>query len=74
MCACRQRHVEPVVDEHPRARAAHRFDAGLDQTHQRAAVEIALPNLNELHAGGRRRAHAAHDRVFPGMTRTGGDP
>jgi hypothetical protein len=42
--ACRQRHVEPVVDEDAGPRAADGFDAARHQPQERPAVEVALAN------------------------------
>src|SRR5262245_7095171 len=65
MCTCRERHVESIVDQHARARAVNGVDAGRYQTRQRAALEIALTNLNEVDPVQRRGAHATDQRVFP---------
>lgn len=63
--ARRDCHVESVVHEHPRVRAANRVDTRAYQTRQRPAVQIALTNLNEVYPLDRRGTHPADQRLFP---------
>src|SRR2546425_6864427 len=63
--ARRERHVETIVDENPGPRAAHRLDARGDEACQRAAVEIALTNLNQVNACVRRSPHAFDEGGLP---------
>src|SRR6266850_178242 len=68
--ARRKRHVETIVDEDSGPRAAHSLDARGDETCQRAAVEVALTNLNEVNACTRRSPHAFDERDLPGWSET----
>jgi len=65
MGACHARNVKSVVDQHARARTANRVDASRHQTHQWAAVQIALTNLNEMHAFDCCGTHTTHEGLFP---------
>jgi len=47
--AC-QRHIQPIVDEDSRRRAAGERQGGLDQRGELAGLEIALSHLNEIDA------------------------
>ena len=58
-----QRHVDAIVDEHPRLRPADGLDTSTHQRRQRAAIEIALPHLHEMYAGTSGPAHALDEEV-----------
>ena len=73
MRAGSQGDVEAIVDEDARTGPANRIDARGNETRQRTSVEIALTNLNEMHAVVRGRAHALDERRFPGSSRSDGD-
>ena len=62
----RQRDVETIVDHDARPGAAYSFDTRRDEARQRAALEIALADLHEVHAGARRGTHARDERRLPG--------
>ena len=62
----RQRDVETIVDQDARPGAAYSFDTRRREPRQRAALEIALTDLYEVHAGVRRRTHALDERRLPG--------
>ena len=48
--AARQRDVEPIVDDEPGGRAAGDGQHGLDEGRQRAGLQIALADLNQIDA------------------------
>jgi hypothetical protein len=60
----RQRHVNTVVDDDPSLAARRRVNARPNQLTQAAAVEIALANLDEIHA---RSGGSAYERHEPGL-------
>ncbi len=61
----RERHIESIVDQHACAGAANRVDTGRHQTRQRTTIEIALTNLNEVHALRCHGTYPSGQRVFP---------
>ena len=62
----RERDVETIVDQDARPGAAYRFDTRGHEARQRAALEIALTDLHEVHACARRGTHARDERRLPG--------
>jgi hypothetical protein len=48
--AARQRHIQPIVDNDSRRRAAGDRQGGLDERGELAGLEIALAHLNEIDA------------------------
>ena len=62
----RQRDVETIVDHDARPGAAYSFDTRRHEARQRAALEIALADLYEMHAGARRGTHTLDERRLPG--------
>jgi len=62
----RERDVETIVDQDARPGAAYSFDTRRDEARQRAALEIALADLHEMHAGARRGTDARDERRLPG--------
>ena len=50
VCAAPQRHVQPIVDDDSRRRAASDGQGGLDEPGQLAGLEITLSHLNEIDA------------------------
>ncbi len=62
----RERDVETIVDQDPRPRAAYSVDTRRHEARQRAALEIALTDLYEMHPSARRSTHALDERRLPG--------
>ena len=62
----RERDVETIVDQDARRRAAYGVDTRRHEARQRAALEIALTDLYEVHAGVRRGTHALDEGRLPG--------
>jgi hypothetical protein len=48
--AARQRHIQPIVDDNSRRRAAGERQDGLDERGELAGLEIAFSHLNEIDA------------------------
>jgi hypothetical protein len=62
--AGRERHVQTLVDDHTRARTADSLAAALHEAQEWTAIEVALANLNQVHARLRRRADVRDEVVF----------
>ena len=62
----RERDVETIVDQDARRRAAYGVDTRRHEARQRTALEIALTDLYEVHAGVRRGTHALDEGRLPG--------
>ena len=61
----REGDVETIVDQDAGPRAAYSFDTRRHEARQRAALEIALTDLYEMHPGARRGTHALDERRLP---------
>ena len=59
-----ERHVYAIVHEDARACSCNCFNTSLNEPRQRPRLEIALAHLNQIDAGGRSRAYAAHQRLL----------
>ena len=63
--ACGQRHIEAIVDEDACARAADGGETRGHKTRKGTALQVALSNLNQMHAFTRRRRDAFDERPLP---------
>jgi hypothetical protein len=63
MCASRKSDVEPIVHDHAGLRSPHGINALRHQMRQRAAVEILLTHLHQIHTGPGRRSDQRNQLV-----------
>ena len=64
MSASSQRDVGASVDHHERTRAASALERLVHQREQRAIVEVALADLNQIDAGSCRRVHRVQQTLL----------
>jgi hypothetical protein len=65
MRACGQRNIQPIVDDDARRRPSHRIDTCGHKLRQRTAIEIALPDLHQVHTGPCNFPDLRHERGLP---------
>ena len=69
ICASRQSPRQPIVDHDARSRAACETDDVLDERGQVRRVEVALTNLNQVHASVDRVPHLVEEARSRGIRR-----
>ena len=59
-----QRDIEPIIDEHARARPSDGVHCRRDQLCQCPCFEVGLPDLHQVDACARRRANTVDERTI----------